>query len=110
MSYLKLRLAPGWHYVRMLKYKATAQGLVVPDSHNDTRRCEILTSGDGRILENGERRPMFAQPGDVVHVNPFALGKGGAFHASRPGEQDETFFIDDGSIFAVEEGQQSEEG
>lgn len=48
--------------------EVTKSGIVIPDTVEKERpeKGEILAVGPGRLLENGERRPVAVQVGDVV--------------------------------------------
>jgi chaperonin GroES len=51
----------------------TAGGIVLPDSAKDKpARGKIVSVGDGRLLDNGERSPMQVKEGDRVIFSSYA--------------------------------------
>lgn len=51
----------------------TEGGIVLPDSAKEKpQRGEILATGPGRILKNGDRRPLTLKKGDVVLFGKYA--------------------------------------
>jgi chaperonin GroES len=52
---------------RMEEERMSAGGIVIPDSATEKPvRGEILAAGNGKILENGEKRELDIQVGDKV--------------------------------------------
>ena len=52
---------------RMEEERMSAGGIVIPDSATEKPvRGEILAVGNGKILENGEKRALDVQAGDTV--------------------------------------------
>ena len=52
---------------RMEEERVSAGGIVIPDSATEKPvRGEVLAAGNGKILENGEKRPLDIQVGDTV--------------------------------------------
>ncbi len=51
----------------------TAGGIVLPDSAKDKpARGKVVSVGDGRLLDNGERSPMQIKEGDRVIFSSYA--------------------------------------
>ncbi|MFC1702867.1 co-chaperone GroES [Patescibacteria group bacterium] len=48
--------------------EVTKSGIVIPDTVEKERpeKGEVLAVGPGKLLENGERRPVAVQVGDIV--------------------------------------------
>jgi chaperonin GroES len=52
---------------RMEEERLSAGGIVIPDSATEKPvRGEIIAAGNGKILDNGEKRPLDVQVGDTV--------------------------------------------
>ena len=52
---------------RMEEKRMSAGGIVIPDSATEKPvRGKVLAVGNGKILENGEKRPLDIQAGDTV--------------------------------------------
>ena len=52
---------------RMEEERMSAGGIVIPDSATEKPvRGEILAVGNGKILENGEKRPLDINVGDKI--------------------------------------------
>ena len=52
---------------RMEEERMSAGGIVIPDSATEKPvRGEVLATGNGKILENGEKRALDIQVGDTV--------------------------------------------
>ncbi len=52
---------------RVEEEKTTASGIVIPDSATEKpSRGEVLATGNGKILENGEVRGLDVKVGDTV--------------------------------------------
>jgi chaperonin GroES len=52
---------------RMEEERMSAGGIVIPDSATEKPiRGEVLAVGNGKILENGEKRPLDISVGDMV--------------------------------------------
>ncbi len=51
----------------------TAGGIVLPDTAKDKpARGKVISVGDGRLLDNGERSPMQVKEGDRVIFSSYA--------------------------------------
>jgi chaperonin GroES len=51
----------------------TAGGIVLPDTAKDKpARGKVVSVGDGRLMENGERSPMQVKEGDRVIFSSYA--------------------------------------
>jgi chaperonin GroES len=51
----------------------TAGGIVLPDTAKDKpREGKVVAAGEGRVLENGERRPLEVKPGDRVLFSSYS--------------------------------------
>jgi len=52
---------------RMEEERKTAGGIVIPDSATEKPvRGKVIAVGNGKIMENGNIRPLEVMPGDVV--------------------------------------------
>ncbi len=52
---------------RMEEERTSPGGIVIPDNAAEKpMRGEIIAIGNGKILENGERRPLDVKTGDIV--------------------------------------------
>ncbi len=52
---------------RMEEERMSAGGIVIPDSATEKpSRGEIIAAGNGKILENGDKRPLDISVGDTV--------------------------------------------
>lgn len=52
---------------RMEEERMSAGGIVIPDSATEKPvRGEVLAVGNGKILENGEKRPLDISEGDTI--------------------------------------------
>jgi chaperonin GroES len=52
---------------RMEEERTTAGGIVIPDSATEKPiRGKVIAVGNGKILDNGDVRPMALKEGDVV--------------------------------------------
>jgi len=52
---------------RMEEERVSAGGIVIPDSATEKPiRGKVLATGNGKILENGEKRPLDVKAGDKV--------------------------------------------
>jgi chaperonin GroES len=52
---------------RMEEERKTPGGIVIPDSATEKPiRGKVITVGNGKIMENGNLRPLEVKPGDVV--------------------------------------------
>jgi len=75
----------------------TPGGIIIPDNAKETpTRGEVLAVGNGKILENGELRPLDVKPGNVVIYN-----KWGGTDVELDGEKCKILREDD--IMAIEE-------
>lgn len=58
---------------RLEAEEKTAGGIVLPDSAKEKpKQGKILSVGDGRLLENGERSPFQVKEGDRVLFTSYA--------------------------------------
>lgn len=58
---------------RMEEERTTAGGIVIPDSATEKPvRGEVIAVGKGKILENGEVRPLDLKAGDKVLFGKYA--------------------------------------
>ena len=58
---------------RMEEERLSAGGIVIPDSATEKPvRGEVLAVGNGKILENGEKRDLDVQAGDKVLFGKYA--------------------------------------
>jgi chaperonin GroES len=58
---------------RLEEERTTAGGIVIPDSAAEKPvRGEIVAVGKGKVLENGEVRPLDVQVGDTVLFGKYA--------------------------------------
>ncbi len=58
---------------RVEKEQTSAGGIVIPDSAKEKPiRGEIIAVGKGKILENGEVRPLDVKVGDIVLFGKYA--------------------------------------
>ena len=58
---------------RMEEEERTEGGIVIPDSAKEKpQRGEVIAVGDGKLLENGEVRPLDVKKGDKVFFQKFA--------------------------------------
>jgi chaperonin GroES len=58
---------------RMEEERTSAGGIVIPDSATEKPvRGEIVAAGNGKILDNGEKRPLDVKIGDKVLFGKFA--------------------------------------
>jgi chaperonin GroES len=58
---------------RMEEERVSAGGIVIPDSATEKPiRGEVLAAGNGKILENGEKRGLDIQVGDKVLFGKYA--------------------------------------
>ena len=53
--------------------KVTAGGIVLPDSAKDKpTRGKVVSTGDGRLLDNGKRSPLQVKVGDHILFTSYA--------------------------------------
>ena len=58
---------------RLEEEKKTAGGIVIPDSATEKPiRGEVIAAGKGKILDNGEVRPLDVKKGDKVIFGKFS--------------------------------------
>lgn len=58
---------------RMEEERTSAGGIVIPDSAAEKPvRGEIVAAGNGKILDNGEKRPLDVKVGDKVLFGKYA--------------------------------------
>ena len=71
---IKLKPLDDYVVVKPLEEEETTEGgIVLPDSAKEKpQRGEILAVGPGRILKNGDRRPLTIKEGDVVLFGKYA--------------------------------------
>ena len=61
---------------RMEEERMSAGGIVIPDSATEKPvRGEVLAAGNGKILENGEKRALDISVGDTVLFGNSLTGK-----------------------------------
>ena len=83
---------------RMEEERMSAGGIVIPDSATEKPvRGEVLAVGNGKILENGEKRALDVQAGDTV-----LFGKYSGTEVKVDG--DELLVMREEDIMAVIEG------
>ena len=85
--------------VRRVEEQKTAGGIVLPGSAQEKpTRGEILAAGNGRILENGEVRPLDVKVGDTV------IFKDGYGVEKQKIDGEEVLIMSESDILAVVEG------
>lgn len=58
---------------RMEEERKTAGGIVIPDSATEKPvRGKVIAVGNGKIMENGNVRPLEVKPGDVVMFGKYS--------------------------------------
>ena len=58
---------------RLAEERTTASGIVIPDSAAEKpTRGEILAVGTGKVLDNGQVRPLQVKVGDIVLFGKYA--------------------------------------
>ena len=83
---------------RMEEERMSAGGIVIPDSATEKPiRGEVLAVGNGKILENGDKRPLDVSVGDTV-----LFGKYSGTEVKVEGE--ELLVMREEDIMAVIEG------
>jgi len=83
---------------RMEEERMSAGGIVIPDSATEKPiRGEVLAVGNGKILENGDKRPLDINVGDTV-----LFGKYSGTEVKVEGE--ELLVMREEDIMAVIEG------
>ncbi|MCB1683276.1 MAG: co-chaperone GroES [Pseudomonadales bacterium] len=83
---------------RLEEESTTAGGIVLPDSASEKpSRGEVLAAGPGRILDNGETRPMDVKVGDKVIFGQYG---GSTVKIDR----EELLILSESEIFGVLEG------
>ena len=83
---------------RMEEERMSAGGIVIPDSATEKPvRGEVLAVGNGKILENGEKRPLDISVGDMI-----LFGKYSGTEVKVDG--DELLVMREEDIMAVIEG------
>jgi chaperonin GroES len=83
---------------RVEEERMSAGGIVIPDSAAEKPiRGEIIAAGNGKILENGEKRPLDVKKGDKV-----LFGKYSGTEVKVEGE--ELLVMREEDIMAVIEG------
>jgi chaperonin GroES len=57
----------------MEEERKTAGGIVIPDSATEKPvRGKVIAVGNGKIMENGNIRPLEVKPGDVVMFGKYS--------------------------------------
>jgi len=65
-----------WVLVKAIETTESVNGLVRPDQYEDKPQFgEVVKSGSGRILENGELVPTGLKPGDKVFFGKYSTEK-----------------------------------
>jgi len=83
---------------RQEEERKTAGGIVIPDSATEKPiRGEVIAVGNGKVLENGEKRPLDVKVGDTV-----LFGKYSGTEVKVEGE--ELLVMREEDIMAVIEG------
>ena len=83
---------------RMEEERMSAGGIVIPDSATEKPvRGEILAVGNGKILDNGEKRPLDINVGDMI-----LFGKYSGTEVKVEGE--ELLVMREDDIMAIIEG------
>lgn len=83
---------------RLEEESTTAGGIVLPDSASEKpSRGEVLAAGPGRVLDNGETRPMDVKVGDKVIFGQYG---GSTVKIDR----EELLILSESEIFGVLEG------
>ena len=55
------------------KEQRTASGIIIPDSAQEKPQVgEVIAVGEGRLLQNGEIKPLQVKVGDYVVFNKYA--------------------------------------
>lgn len=74
---------------------ATKSGIILPETVDKEKpeKGEVVALGDGKLLENGQRKPFDVQVGDIVIFKKYAPDE-------VPGEK-ELFLIKEEEILAV---------
>ncbi len=73
----------------------TAGGIVLPDTAKEKpKRGTVLSVGDGRLLDTGERKPLQVKKGDQVLFTSYA-------GTEVKVEGEEMIIMDEGDILAV---------
>ncbi len=73
----------------------TAGGIVLPDTAKEKpKRGTVLSVGDGRLLDTGQRKPLQVKKGDQVLFTSYA-------GTEVKYEGDEMIIMDEGDILAV---------
>ena len=84
---------------RVEEEQKTAGGIVLPGSAQEKpTRGEVLAVGNGRILENGEVRPLDVKVGDIV------IFKDGFGVEKQKIDGEEVLIMSESDILAVVEG------
>ena len=59
--------------VQLLSYDEMSKGgIVVKTSNRKCAKAKVLATGEGRLLQNGDRVLPGVSPGDVVYFNEYA--------------------------------------
>jgi chaperonin GroES len=81
---------------RNAEEETTAGGIVLPGSAKEKpNQGEVIAVGEGKLLDNGETRPLAVKVGDTVVFGQYA----GSNTIEVDGE--ELIIMDEGQIFAV---------
>ena len=58
---------------RVEEENTTAGGIVIPDGAKEKSSCgTIIASGPGKVLDNGDLRPLQVNKGDTVYFSKYA--------------------------------------
>jgi len=83
---------------RLEEESTTSGGIVLPDSASEKpSRGEVLAAGPGKVLENGETRPLDVKVGDKVIFGQYG---GSTVKIDR----EELLILSESEIFGVLEG------
>ena len=58
--------------VEVLDVSSTASGLLLSAGADGARRARVVAVGEGRLLVNGQYKPLTVVPGDIVRLKPRA--------------------------------------
>ncbi len=94
----KVSIRPLGEKVLVQRLKAdetTAGGIVLPDTAKEKpKRGTVLSVGDGRLLDNGQRKPLQVKKGDQVLFSSYA-------GTEVKVEGEEMIIMDESDILAV---------
>ena len=73
----------------------TSGGIILPDTAKEKpHECTVIAVGPGKVLENGDRKPMSVKEGDTVIYSKY-----GGTEVTVEGE--EYMILDEDSIYAI---------